>query len=59
MWAVVGRWDNGQSFLYYHVGRTRRDVVKWSEEASGLPWKMLQKRGERAVRVTVSYEVPR
>lgn len=59
LWAIMGRWSNSRDpFLFRGTFRTRRDAIADHCHQLGRTWKQRRRAGDRAVRVTISYEVP-
>ena len=59
MWAIEGRWTNpAQRFLYVGTWLTRRDAIREFEANLGRTWAESRKRGNRAVKVTLTWESP-
>jgi len=58
MWAIAGR--NGKTpFLYTGTALTRREAIRDAEQRSGWTWAKLRAKGDRPVKVTIAWEVPR
>ena len=57
-WALAGRWNSGRLYFYYGTFATRKAAIADAVQNSGKSWKELRARGERAVKVTISGDIP-
>lgn len=57
-WAIADWWDNGRPFFYYGTHATRQDAIDAFVQNRTESWKQLYRQGKRAVKVTVTGEVP-
>ncbi len=57
MWAISGQWDwNRKPFLYAGTRLTRKDAIEDFIKDRGQTWKQLRRQGDRAVRVTITWQ---
>ncbi len=57
MWAIEGQWGN-RPLLYCGTYLTRRDAIRDFCDNIGKTWAECRKSGNRAVKVTLTWEAP-
>ena len=59
LWAIAGRWHTGRAFLYIGTWQRRTEAIEFHEKSRGRTWRECFLRGDRCVRVDLSWTMPR